>query len=210
MLERVSGETVSGDMGLRERKRLAAMRRIQTAALDLFDKHGYQQVSIERIAETADVSPSSVYRYFGTKEQIVLWDEYDPVAVQQLGEEVTRQPLMAAVRQVVSQTLGEMVRVDEDRVRRRIHYMMQEPAITAAAAVMAHDIAGLIITRLATELGRDRDDLELYLMAHGFVGAIIGAIRYWHATDFQVPIADIVDRMVSSFEHGFRFEGPPA
>ena len=48
--------------GLRERKRHAAMRHIQRTALDLFDERGFQQVSVEQIAETAEVSPSSVYR----------------------------------------------------------------------------------------------------------------------------------------------------
>jgi len=60
--------------GLRERKRLAAMRRVQEVALDLFDARGFESVSIEEIARAAEVSPSSIYRYFGTKEQIVLYD----------------------------------------------------------------------------------------------------------------------------------------
>ncbi|NTV39112.1 MAG: helix-turn-helix transcriptional regulator, partial [Demequinaceae bacterium] len=45
------------------------MERIQTVALALFEQHGFGPVTIERIAHEADVSPSSVYRYFGTKEQ---------------------------------------------------------------------------------------------------------------------------------------------
>ncbi len=44
---------------------------------DLFDGRGFEKVSIEDIAAAAEVSPSSVYRYFGTKERIVLHDEVD-------------------------------------------------------------------------------------------------------------------------------------
>ena len=66
-------------VGLRERKRYAAMRLVQEVALDLFDAHGYVDVTVERIAAASDISPSSVYRYFGTKEHIVLWDENDPI-----------------------------------------------------------------------------------------------------------------------------------
>ena len=54
------------------------MYRIQSVALDLFEARGFEDVTVEEIAEASEVSPSSVYRYFGTKEQIVLWDEYDP------------------------------------------------------------------------------------------------------------------------------------
>jgi AcrR family transcriptional regulator len=64
-------------IGLRERKKRSAMRRIQEVALDLFDERGFENVTIEQIAEAAEVSPSSVYRYFGTKEQVVLRDDFD-------------------------------------------------------------------------------------------------------------------------------------
>ena len=63
--------------GLRERKKAAAMHRIQSAALELFSTDGYDNVTIEQIADRADVSPSTVYRYFGTKEGLVLQDEHD-------------------------------------------------------------------------------------------------------------------------------------
>ena len=64
---------------LRDRKRATAMRLVQEVALDLFDAHGYADITVERIAAAAEVSPSSVYRYFGTKENLVLWDAHDPI-----------------------------------------------------------------------------------------------------------------------------------
>ncbi|QSB13293.1 TetR/AcrR family transcriptional regulator [Natronosporangium hydrolyticum] len=193
------------EMGLRERKRLAAMRRIQEVALELFDLYGYQQVPIERIADAAEVSPSSVYRYFGTKEQIVLWDEYDPIAIERIASELLSQPPIEAVRRVMDETIGEMMRVDEQRVRRRIHHMMQEPAIAAATAVQAHEVATMIIGRFAEQLGRDPNDLELHVFAHGFVGAIIGVMRYWYTIDFRQPLPALVDQVITSFERGFSF-----
>ena len=63
--------------GLRERWRINAMRTIQERALDLFDARGFDAVTIEEIAAAAEVSPSSVYRYFGTKEGLVVADEFD-------------------------------------------------------------------------------------------------------------------------------------
>ena len=63
--------------GLRERKRRTAMDHIQRIDLDLFDAEGYEAVTIEQIAEASEVSPSSVYRYFGTKEGLVISDSDD-------------------------------------------------------------------------------------------------------------------------------------
>lgn len=62
---------------LRERKRAATMRRIQSTAMSLFAEHGFDAVTIEQVSEAAEASPSTVYRYFGTKEGLVLHDEYD-------------------------------------------------------------------------------------------------------------------------------------
>lgn len=63
--------------GLRERKKAATMHHIQETAVALFEEHGLDRVTIEQVAAAADVSASTVYRYFGTKEGLVLHDEYD-------------------------------------------------------------------------------------------------------------------------------------
>jgi len=64
-------------IGLRERKRLASMRHVQRVALELFQRRGYQAVTIEAIAKAAEVGAASIFRYFGTKDCIVIWDEAD-------------------------------------------------------------------------------------------------------------------------------------
>ena len=72
--------------GLRERKRINAMRTIQERALDLFDERGFDAVTIEEIAAAAEVSPSSVYRYFGTKEGLLVADEFDSMSQEAVAE----------------------------------------------------------------------------------------------------------------------------
>lgn len=41
----------------------------------LFEQQGYDAISVEDIVVAANVSPSTVFRYFITKEEIVLTDE---------------------------------------------------------------------------------------------------------------------------------------
>ncbi|MEI2730537.1 MAG: TetR family transcriptional regulator [Dermatophilaceae bacterium] len=62
---------------LRQRKKAAAMRHIQTVAVAMFTERGFDAVTVEQVAAAADVSPSTVYRYFGTKEGLIVHDEYD-------------------------------------------------------------------------------------------------------------------------------------
>ena len=59
-------------MGLRERKAQRNRERIVNEALDLFRKNGYEQTTMESIAAAAELSPSTLYRAFPTKDSIIL------------------------------------------------------------------------------------------------------------------------------------------
>ncbi len=65
--------------GLRERKKIKLRRAIQAEALRLFQAQGYEQTTVEQIADAAETSTTTFYRYFPTKEDVVLDDDYDPI-----------------------------------------------------------------------------------------------------------------------------------
>jgi len=64
--------------GLRERKKPMTRAEIQRQALRLFRERGYEATTVAQIAEAPEVSESTFFRYFPTKEDVVLWDELDP------------------------------------------------------------------------------------------------------------------------------------
>jgi len=51
---------------------------IQTLALRLFREQGYDATTVQQIIEEADVSESTFFRYFPTKADVVLFDDFDP------------------------------------------------------------------------------------------------------------------------------------
>lgn len=55
-----------------EKRALAQRERILTAAQKCFIEHGFHAASMANIADAADMSPGLIYRYFGSKSQIVL------------------------------------------------------------------------------------------------------------------------------------------
>lgn len=59
-------------MGLRERKAARTRDHIIDVAIELFLAQGYEQTTIEQIAETAEVATSTLYRYFPSKELLIL------------------------------------------------------------------------------------------------------------------------------------------
>ncbi|CAG9611973.1 hypothetical protein BACCIP111899_01145 [Bacillus rhizoplanae] len=53
-----------------ERRKQNKIEQIYSSSFELFSKHGFQKVSVNEIAQNAKVSPATIYKYFGTKEQL--------------------------------------------------------------------------------------------------------------------------------------------
>jgi AcrR family transcriptional regulator len=59
-------------MGLRERNAARTRRAIYLAAMDSFAEHGYEDTTMEEIAQRAEIGSSTLYRYFPNKEAVIL------------------------------------------------------------------------------------------------------------------------------------------
>lgn len=105
------------------------MLRVQDVALGLFEERGYDSVSIEEIAEEAAVGVATVYRHFGTKERIVLWDEYDAEIFRSLNKAVREMQTIQALLAILSSGLSKVYEKDRRRVLRRGHLLLRVPAL---------------------------------------------------------------------------------
>src|ERR1700727_1695200 len=84
--------------GLRERKKIKLRRAIQTTALRLFESQGYEHTTVEQIAEAAETSTTTFYRYFPTKEDVVLDNDASPLSKTTATARPAGEPLTATVR----------------------------------------------------------------------------------------------------------------
>jgi AcrR family transcriptional regulator len=181
------------ESSLREQKRVAGMRRVQTAALALFAEHGYAEVTIEQIAVAAAVGPATVYRHFGTKEQIVLWDEYDPMLLEEVAERLGDCSPLDAVREAVIAGLGRIYTRDRTRILERAQLAAGHPALAAAVAsgqvLLRRGLAQLFLRKRAC-----RDALEAAVIAGALTTAIEAAAESWLGERGRRPLSRHVVR----------------
>lgn len=201
--------------GLRERKRTAAMYRIQSVALDLFEERGFDTVTVEQIAEASEVSPSSVYRYFGTKEQLVLWDEFDPEMDATFAAALADEVPLVGLRRVMLALAEGMTAQDEARMVRRLRLAMTSPALEQATIATTYTLSELVGKALAERLDRPADDLEVQVFAHSVIGGFLGMFHHWQGAEYREPLRSVLVRTFDIFEQGLdvvtsRAEGPRA
>src|ERR1700689_3096237 len=111
--------------GLRERKKARTRASLREHALRLFREQGYQATTVEQIAAAAEVSPSTFFRYFPTKEDVVLQDDMDTRMV----EAFARQPLdlspIGAVRGAMREAWNSFTACEWEQIREGAYLSMQ-------------------------------------------------------------------------------------
>ncbi len=188
--------------GLRERRRIKAMRSIQERALDLFDERGFAAVTIEEIAAAAEVSPSSVYRYFGTKEGIVVADEFDRMSPEALKDVLDPGDPIGSLLQAVlayesapegaagSDGDGEGPHAAKSPWR-RVRYFFTEPSVrTAVCATL--DRASRRIAPLIAATG-ELTETQARVTTNALVFGYFAALEQWYLDGGDRPIAAYVE-----------------
>src|SRR4029077_7864141 len=92
--------------GLRERKKARTRAAIRQHALRLFREHGYQATTVEQIAAAAEVSPSTFFRYFPPKEDVVLRDALDTRMLEAFSRQPPGLAPVPAIRAAIKESLS--------------------------------------------------------------------------------------------------------
>ena len=191
--------------GLRERKKAKTRASIREHALRLFREQGYAATRVEQIAEAAEVSPATFYRYFPTKEDVVLQDDLDVLTLDALEAQPPGLSPLAAVRAAVADARTGFTEEERERFRQTTELTMAVPEIRARAldefARTIDDTAAV----LAKRSGREPDDVT----ARALAGAILGVIMASTLPVLERGVADLdaifasIDAGLAQMEAGF-------
>lgn len=157
-------------MGLRERKKARTRAAIQEHALRLFQTQGYDETTIEQIADAVEISPSTFFRYFPTKEDVVLYDALDPFFFEALARQSAELAPIPALRAAFHEALGQTAADEMERQLERAKLMMDVPNLRMRALDQVVSSIGLFAEALAARVHRPPDDPRVQAL----VGAVLG------------------------------------
>jgi AcrR family transcriptional regulator len=167
------------------------MRRVQEAALDLFERLGFDAVRVEDIAAAAEVGPATVYRHFGTKERIVLWDEYDPGLFAAIAARLAGESALAAVEGALTRELDRIYAADGERILRRARLVEATPALGAISSC-DREAMRAALAELFLKKGAVRDELEAAVVAGAAVAALHAAVAQWARERGERRLAKVI------------------
>lgn len=195
-------------LGLRERKKIKTREAIRTATYALIKEQGYDATTVEQIAERAEVSPSTVFRYFPTKEDIVLTDEYDPLMVEELRARPADEPWIDSLRHVMRLALDGTMAEDPEAIRVRAHLGVQVPAVRARMLESMSETGRMLCEAIAERSGLAADGLQVRVYAMSLIGGLMEVSMYWAENGFEGDLRDLVDQALDVLDQGLPTKKP--
>ncbi len=188
--------------GLRERKKQKTRWAIQAHALRLFAAQGYDATTVEQIAEAAEISPSTFFRYFKTKEDVVTQDRYDDVMIEAIRSAPPGLTPIETMRLAVVGSFSQIIPEDAEQVLQRARLSFSVPALRMRSLDNMLSAIDVLSAPLAERLGRPADDFRVQAFVGACVGAVINATMRWVKTNGEVDILPLLDEALSVLADG--------
>jgi AcrR family transcriptional regulator len=187
--------------GLRERKKARTRAEIQRQALKLFRERGYEATTVAQIAEASEVSESTFFRYFPTKEDVVLWDELDPLVFEALGAQPAELSPIRALRYAIRDVLTRASAAEREQLRERVELLLSVAPLRATLVDQLRGPMRLLAEAMAERSGRRPDDPAMRAAAGAVLGVGLSAM-FAAAEDPGSDLVSMLDEGLAQLEAG--------
>jgi AcrR family transcriptional regulator len=189
-------------LGLRERKKLRTQQQLQQAALELFLEHGFDNVTTDDIAAAVEVSKTTFYRYFESKEDVLLGNTAERLASirQALDDRPVDEPVLVAVRHAMTSVIGHYDQA-RDAALLKARVMRDSRSLKARnleqQAAWESVVADFVRSRLPNSSQRE---LQSRVIAANVIASLRATIDYWLDTQGRDQLAALVDDVLDRLE----------
>lgn len=188
--------------GLRERKKARTREEIQRQALRLFREHGYDATTTGQIAAAAEVSESTFFRYFPTKEDVITWDPFDPEFITAFRAQPLGQAPITALRAAFGEVMGRLSAEEWAAQRERLQLLLNAPPLRAR--LMDSSIRSplrLLTYAVAERTGQHPSHVAVRALAGAVIGIGLAAMLAW-VEDPDTDIVALFDELLAQLEAG--------
>lgn len=185
----------------REEKKARTRRRITDHALRLFAEQGYDATTVEQIAAAAGVSHTTFFRYFPTKEDVVLRDECDPMIERLIREQPTDLPPVVRIQRAIVAGTKQIYAADRDALLERLRLQLSAPALRARVWENFATSQRLFAHAVTPE--GEEPDLRTRLLASACLAVISTALITWAENDGVDDLPAMLDEAVETLRHAF-------
>jgi AcrR family transcriptional regulator len=161
-------------VSLRERNRQAAIDQVRVIAFELMSTNGFDAVTVEQIAARSNVSPSTVYRYFGTKEALVLSGHRPTRLVERVQRDDSTRTALAAFARAASRVWG-----NDDAAAVELALVRANPALVVAWERQLLDQRVALAESLARRRGAESTGTRDLANAAAAVAVLMTMLLKW-------------------------------
>ncbi|MCB1012385.1 MAG: TetR/AcrR family transcriptional regulator [Microthrixaceae bacterium] len=205
MQTRVKLWPMNAELGLRERKKLERRAAIESAALDLFEEHGFDSTTTEQIAARADIAPRTFFLYFPTKEDVVLADYAQRLdrIVEELGSRPADESPWDALRASLLVVASDYEH-ERSALIRRFSIMTTNPSVFARSLALQAGWEDTLSAVIAERIGSGHDDggITARLLASAALAAMRSAIQHWVISGHHEALPDLLTSCFDQLAHG--------
>ena len=185
----------------RTRKKAATKHAIQEHALRLFVQKGYDATTVEEIAAAAGVSHMTFFRYFPRKEEVVEYDEYDPLLEELVAARPADESPLTALHRAIRAGLEEILATDREALLLRTRLMLRNPVLRSRNLLAQDASRDLLARALARRAGLSEPDLAATVQASAALGAIAPAAMAWAESD-DADFVALIDAAFAALDAG--------
>jgi AcrR family transcriptional regulator len=173
----------------RERKKAQTRRNIQEHALRLFAAQGFDATTVKQVAAAAGVSHMTFFRYFPTKEDVVLTDDYDPMLAALIAARPADEPVVDSIQAALAEAFRLVYEADRQTIRERVQLVLSTPALRARQWENQ-----LATQRMFERALRGRGDaFQIRVLAAVCLAALTTAITEWAEPEPRAELPELID-----------------
>jgi AcrR family transcriptional regulator len=190
----------------RERRRLKRRDEVALVAVRLFLERGFHDVTVDEIAEAADIAPRTFFRYFATKDEVLFidHDEKRERLRDMIAGSPTDEPILSSVRHAVM-ALADQYEQESETMLLASQVVAATPSLEAAAIerqdAWEDELVGMIAARLGVDPERD---LRPRVVASTTMAALRSAHRIWMASGGTTDLIELANQALDLLDGGLQ------